>query len=144
MKKLLLLLVLALTFTTSNAQTFGDDYLFASDNFVEIDKQYHFVGGAIFGSVGYMLGLDLHDGDRSKAIWTGIQVGTGVNLLKEVTDIGGSGFNTTDLAFGIVGSVASAWLTDKLLYPKYKSRQERELARIKAKDEEERHPLAIN
>lgn len=144
MKKLLLLLVLALTFTTTNAQTFGDDYLFASNNFVEVDKQYHFVGGAVFGSIGYMLGLDLHDGDRSKAIWTGIQVGTGVNLMKELTDIGKTGFNTSDLAFGIVGSVTSAWLTDKLLYPKYKSRQEKKLAELKARDKALEHPLTIN
>lgn len=142
MRKLLLLLAIVMTFSVS-AQTFGNDYLFASDNFIEVDKQYHFVGGAIFGSIGYMLGLDLHNGDRSKAIWTGIQIGTAVNLLKEVTDISSTGFNTTDIAFGIVGSVASTWLTDKLLYPKYKSREQKKLEKIKAEDEarEQANPL---
>jgi len=138
MKKLLFALALTMTLFVSAQETgFGNDFIFASDNFIEIDKQYHFVGGFIFGGVGYMLGLDLYDGDRSKAIWTGVAVGTGVNLMKEVTDISKTGFNTNDLAFGIVGSVVSSWLTDKLLYPKYKSRQLKKLEELKRLDDEQ-------
>ena len=115
---------------SQNDKGFGNDYIFASNNFIDIDKQYHFVGGAGFGFVGYLAGLDIYDGDRVKAIWTGVATGTGVGLIKEVTDIGKSGFNTNDLAWTFVGAVVSTWITDKIHYPNYKKRQKEEIAEL--------------
>ena len=74
MKKLITILLLS--FASLQAQNkFGNDYIFASDNFIEVDKQYHFIGGFIFAPIGYFYGLEKFDGDRSKAIWTGVALG---------------------------------------------------------------------
>ena len=118
MKKLITILLLS--FASLQAQNkFGNDYVFASDNFIEVDKQYHFIGGFVFAPVGYFLGLDLYDGNRSKAIWTGVAVGTGVGLVKEITDINKTGFSADDLVWTFAGAVAGSWITDKIHYPNY-------------------------
>lgn len=132
MKKQLIILAMLLTGWVANAQ-FLEDYIFASDNFIAVDKQYHFVGGAGFATVGYFMGYELSGGKRSTAIWTGIATGTGVNLIKEITDISKTGFNTSDLSFGIVGSVVGTLITDVIFNRKngYVSKEKRKLEQIK-------------
>jgi len=126
MKKLITILLLSIG-SLQAQNKFGNDYIFASDNFIEVDKQYHFIGGFIFAPIGYFYGLEKFDGDRSKAIWTGVALGTGVGLVKEITDINKTGFNTTDLVWTIVGATASTWITDKIHYPNYvRNRKEKE------------------
>lgn len=127
---LLLTLTMSMTMQAQNETGFGNDFIFASDNFVDIDKQYHFVGGAGFGFVGYLAGLDIYDGDRVKAIWTGVGVGTGVGLVKELTDIGKTGFSTDDLMWTFVGAAVSTWITDKIHYPNYLERKKEEVAEM--------------
>jgi hypothetical protein len=132
MKKLLFILVLFYS-TVSFSQTpkgFGNDYIFASDNFIDIDKQYHFSAGAFFAFTGYLWALEYHDGDRDKAKVTGVIFGTVPNLMKEVTDIGKTGFDTNDLAFGVLGAVISVWVTDKIHYPNYMQRKKQEIAEM--------------
>lgn len=131
MKRLFIALMMLMTLSISSQESgFGNDYIFASDNFIRIDHQYHFIGGGIFGSVGYMAGLDIYDGDRSKAIWTGVGVGTGVGLIKELTDISKTGFDTTDLAWTFVGATVSTWITDKLHYDNYMERKRKEVEEL--------------
>lgn len=125
-----LMMVFTLSSTAQQGSGFGNDFIFASDNFVSIDKQYHFVGGAIFAMPGYFLGLDLYDGDRTKAIWTGVGVGTGAGLMKELTDIGKTGFSTDDLMWTFVGAAVSTWITDKIHYPNYIERKRQEVIEL--------------
>lgn len=132
MKKLLTLLIITFTLSLSS-QTFGNDYIFASDNFIKVDYQYHFVLGGVFGSVGYIAGLNIYEGNRSKAIWTGVAVGTGVNLVKEITDISKTGFNTNDLMWGFVGATVSSWIIDKIHYPNWKNRQLEKIKKLEEK-----------
>lgn len=124
------MLSVAAILPAQNESGFGNDYIFASDNFIQIDHQYHFVGGGIFGGIGYLAGLEIYEGDRSKAIWTGVGVGTGVGLMKELTDIGKTGFDTTDLMWTFVGATVSTWITDKIHYPNYKKRQLEKIAEM--------------
>ena len=123
-----LITILLLSIGTLQAQSkFGNDYIFASDNFIEVDKQYHFIGGFVFAPIGYFYGLEKFDGDRSKAIWTGVALGTSIGVVKEFTDINTTGFNTDDLVWTFAGSVVSSWITDKIHYPNYvRNRKEKE------------------
>tara|TARA_R110000851_G_scaffold330328_1_gene503046 strand:- start:1280 stop:1723 length:444 start_codon:yes stop_codon:yes gene_type:complete len=143
MKKLLLVVAIMLTLNMSAQGGFGNDYIFAPDNFVPIDQQYHFVGGFIFGGAGYFLGLDIHKGDRKKAIWTGIAVGTGANVLKELTDISKTGFNATDVAWGFAGAVASTWITDLIFHDRYKVVQQNRKDRAKRYEKRKTDELKI-
>ena len=128
MRKLFKILIIALLPILGNAQQESSlGWMFINTNTIDADKQAHFVGGFIFAPVGYFLGLDLYDGDRSKAIWTGVAVGTGVGLVKEITDINKTGFNTNDLVWTMIGATASTWITDKIHYPNYvRNRKEKE------------------
>jgi len=130
MKKLLLGLMLLLSVSATSQSKFGDDYLFASDNFIQVDHQYHVVLGGIFAVPGYFIGLDITDGDRPKAIAIGTGIGTGVNILKETTDIGKTGFNTTDVLWGALGAYTSAWLTDKVFYNNWRDNKRREIEEL--------------
>jgi len=130
----LMLLVSGLSF---GQQTFGEDYIFVSSNVVDSDSQYHFVSGGAFAIPGYFLGLDLYDGNRNKAVWTGVAVGTGANLLKEITDIGKTGFSADDLMWGFAGSVVSSYIMDKLYYPAYQKRKDREKLAIEIMKQKE-------
>ena len=123
-----LITILLLSIGTLQAQSkFGNDYIFASDNFIEVDKQYHFIGGFIFAPIGYFYGLEKFDGDRSKAIWTGVALGTSIGVVKEFTDRNTTGFNTDDLVWTFAGAVVSSWITDKIHYPNYvRNRKEKE------------------
>jgi hypothetical protein len=133
MKKLLLVLVLSISVFNLTAQEdsgFGNEYIFASSNFIELDHQYHFMAGAGFAFVGYLGGLRYYDGDRSKAIWAGITIGLSANIVKEVTDINKTGFNTTDIVWGLAGAALSTYITDKIHYPNWKARQKAEIAEM--------------
>ena len=100
----------------------------------EVDKVHHTIGGGMFGTVGYFLGHDAFNGDRSSAIWTGIGVGVGVNVMKEITDIPSTGFSVEDVAFGALGAIVSTFVTDAI-FQSEGSRKRREAKRIQeAKD----------
>ena len=130
----ILALILLIAIGTLQAQSkFGDDYIFASDNFVAIDKQYHFLGGFAFAPAGYLYALQKYNGNRSKAIWTGVALGTSIGVVKEFTDRNTTGFNTDDLVWTFAGSVVSSWLMDKIHYPNYVKQQKKKIAELEAK-----------
>jgi hypothetical protein len=105
--------------------------LFASDNFIEEDKQYHMVFGALAAVPGYYMGWELSNGNRSTAIWVGIALGTCVNVGKELTDIGKTGFSMEDVAFGAIGAALSTLATD-LIFQSKGSQQRRADRKLEA------------
>ena len=100
-----------------------------SFNKIEDDKIQHFIFGGAFAMPSYFLGWDASGGNRTTAIWTGIGVGVGVNLVKEMTDINKTGFSTDDLVWGTVGAVTSTFITD-LIFQSEGSKKRREAYRI--------------
>jgi hypothetical protein len=131
MEKLTLILFLAIGIIQAQNK-FGEDYIFASDNFIEVDKQYHFVFGGLSSTVGYFMGWELSKENRRTAIWTGIGMGTSVNVLKEITDINKTGFSMEDVAFGALGAVVGTLVTD-LIFQSEGSRKRRAQLKLDAK-----------
>lgn len=134
MKKALLALIIILSSLVNSveAQKFGEDYYYVSDSFISVSHQEHSLLGAAFGVPGYFIGLDITDGDRGKAILIGGGIGGAANLLKEVTDIGKTGFNVTDILFGWAGGTASAWASDKLFYNNWRENKRQEVEELEA------------
>jgi len=100
-----------------------------SFNKIEDDKIQHFVFGGLAGTPGYFLGWDASGGNRTTAIWSGIGLGFGFNLIKEGTDINKTGFSFDDLAWGTFGAVTSTLITD-LIFQSKGSKKRREAYRI--------------
>jgi len=100
-----------------------------SFNTIEDDKIQHLAFGALAGVPGYFLGWDASGGNRTTAIWSGIGLGLGFNLVKEITDINKTGFSTDDLVWGTFGAVTSTFITD-LIFQSEGSKKRREAYRI--------------
>ncbi|MFT5875745.1 MAG: hypothetical protein ACI8WT_004741 [Clostridium sp.] len=131
MKKIIILLLLF------SSISFAQGEIFASNEFIRSDYQKHFSVSTIVGSAGYLMGLSIHDGDRSRAIWTGGATGISVNIIKELSDIQTTGFDTNDIVWGFAGAIIGSYLMDKLYYPAWEKRRgkkARELEVMKISD----------
>ena len=98
---------------------------------IERDKLLHFsagvVGSTLTGALTYSVTQD-----ANKAFWGAIISGSALGLGKELYDTrsGGSGFDTRDLGFTLVGTVLGTYLT-KLLT---RTKRQHDKRRIKRKD----------
>lgn len=122
MKKILLLLLSIPALNLSNAQ----EYSFTSD------KQIHFIGGGILGTVGYVTTYDLTEGNRFASYLGGTASAGLVGLFKEVYDSrsNGTGFNGADLAYTALGGLVSSFVTDLIMSKQtYKKRRKRRIIR---------------
>ena len=139
MKRLLLVLTMMLSlFATVEAQSdykFGKDYLYASPNFIQPSDQFSSVVGGLGGGVGYLLGMDLTDGDDDKARWIGTGVGTGCVIIIELTDIGkpGKGFSTSNVVFGAAGAALGSYLSKVLFSNNWHENKRREVEELEKK-----------
>ena len=95
----------------------------------EKDKQLHFGYSVPIGMPAYFLGSDiLHSfnidvvhKNRFLRIISGGVIVSGINTIKEVTDIGKTGFNKYDIFYGTIGGLAGSALTDILFYKNWKN-----------------------
>ncbi|MAX71789.1 MAG: hypothetical protein CMC76_11955 [Flavobacteriaceae bacterium] len=130
MKKLLLILLLAVT------QIISSQNFFEGNEIIEPDKLEHFVFGGAAALPGYYLGWEMSKGKRSTAIWTGLAFGTGVNVVKELTDGNkNNAFSTNDVVFGVAGAIVTTFVTD-LIFQSEGSKKRREDRRL---EKEKKH-----
>lgn len=68
------------------------------------DKQAHLAFSYTFGVAGNGIVWDL-TGNKTLALFSGVALGTGIGLAKELYDKNRTGFSTEDLKYDILGAV---------------------------------------
>ena len=101
----------------------------AQDYNFTTDKQLHFIGGGILGTVGYVTTYDLTDRNRFASYLGGTAAAGLGGLLKEVYDSrsSGTGFNGADLVYTALGGLITALMSDLIMSKKKNKRRKRKI-----------------